>query len=151
MRNALAALLAAGGLLASPQSAPASEEKVTLKSLPPAVQQAVKAQIEGGQLLGVAREIQDGVTVYEVETTVRGRRRDLILDGQGKILILEEETALGDIPPAARAAIQKAVGDGRLILVEKVTKGETTFYEGHIAKGSNALEVKVDADGKRVE
>ena len=151
MANVFAALLTSAGLLAGAQSRPAAEEKVALESLPPAVQRAVKAQSPGGKLLGVAKEVQDGVTVYEVETTLRGRRRDMIVDGQGKVLILEEETALSDIPPAARAAIQKAVGDGRLVLVEKVTKGETAFYEGHITKGSNVLEVKVDANGKPVE
>jgi hypothetical protein len=37
------------------------------------------------------------------------------------------------------------------VLVEKVTQGERTLYEGHVRKGDKLSEVVVDADGKRVE
>jgi uncharacterized membrane protein YkoI len=131
-------------------SAEDAEQKVTLESLPPAVQRAVKAQSEGATLRGLAKEQQDGATVYEVELTVHGRHRDVILDAQGTTLIVEEETTLSEIPPSARSAIQKAVGKGKLLLVEKVTKGATTFYEAQISDGK-AVEVKVDADGKTVK
>ena len=147
---ALAAALTSAGLLAGPFSAQDPEEKVTLESLPPAVQRAVKAQSEGGVLRGLTKERQDGATVYEVELTVHGRRKDMILDAQGTTLIVEEETNLSEIPPLARSAIQKAVGKGKLLLVEKVTKGEVTFYEAQVSNGK-ALEVKVDADGRTVE
>jgi uncharacterized membrane protein YkoI len=151
MGKILTALVTSAGLLAGIRPAPAAEGKVTLESLPAAVQRAVRAQIEGGTLLGVTEERQDGVTVYEVETKVRGRRRDMILDGQGRVLVLEEETGLHQIPASARSAIQKAAGAAKLTLVEKVTRGDKTYYEAHISKGSTVSEVKVDADGKPVE
>lgn len=91
------------------------------------------------------------MTLYEIEMTVKGRTKDMMLDAQGKVVSVEEQTTLGEIPEAARAAIVKAVGTGKLVLVEKVTKSERTFYEGHIRNGRGASEVKVDANGRPVD
>ena len=52
---------------------------------------------------------------------------------------------------AAPPLVQRAMGTGKLVLVEKVTKGEATFYEGHIASGGQTTEVKLDASGQPVE
>jgi hypothetical protein len=127
-----------------------NETKKTLESLPPAVREAVEALSRGATLRGIAKEVENGETFYEVETTVRGRTRDVMLDARGKLVSVEEQTTLSEIPAAARAAILKAVGAGKLVLVEKVTKGETIFYEGHISLGGSASEVKVYADGRPV-
>jgi len=151
MRIFLAVVFAWSALLAETVPAQNSETKVNLEGLPPAVQQAVKAQSQGATLRGVAKEVKDGVTLYEAEMTVHGRTKDIIFDAQGKILTVEEQTTLNKIPAAARAAIQKAVGAGKLVLVEKVTRGEKTFYEGHITQGLKASEVIVDANGKPVQ
>ena len=151
MRISLAAIFASSVLVAAPVSAQDSETKETLQKLPPAVQEAVKAQGQGATLRGLAKEVKGGVTLYEAEMTVDGRSRDILFDAQGKIVSMEEEKTLSEIPAAARAAIQKAVGVGKLALVEKVTNGETTFYEGHINSGGKVSEVKVDANGKPVD
>ena len=151
MRMFLAVVFAWSVFVAETVPAQDSETKVSLEGLPPAVQHAVKAQSQGATLRAVAKEVKNGVTFYEAEMTVQGRRRDIIFDTGGKIVMVEDQTSLNKIPTAARAAIQKAVGTGKLVLVEKVTRGEKTFYEGHITHGPKLSEVKVDADGKPVE
>lgn len=150
MRILLAAVVASGLLGAQPVSAQAPEKKLTLQDLPPAVQAAVKAQSQGGTVRGLSKEMQDGATVYEAELTVEGRTKDVIIDAEGKVLTVEDQTTLDAIPAPARAAIQKAVGTGKLVLVEKVTKGQTTFYEGHVTHGTKTSEVVVDGEGKPV-
>jgi hypothetical protein len=95
--------------------------------------------------------VKGNVTLYEASMTADGRRKDILFDDQGKIVTLEEQKTLAEIPAGARAAIQNAVGAGKLILVEKVTKGERTFYEGHISKDGRISEVMADADGRPVE
>lgn len=151
MRPLLAAVLASSMPLAAPTYAQDSETKETLEKLPAAVQEAVKAQGPAASLRGVAKEVKGGVTLYEAEMTVDGRRRDILFDAQGKIVSMEEQRSLNEIPAGARDAIQKAVGAAKLVLVEKVTRGETTFYEGHISSGGKISEVKVDAEGRPVE
>lgn len=164
MNTLLAALLLAAALDAEPrpsqQGAPkeaqdtkkeAKEAASTLEDVPPAVREAIQAHSRGATLRGVSKELEpDGKTLYEVELTVAGRTKDLMLDGAGKLVSVEEQAELGEIPEAARTAILKAVGTGKLVLLEKVTKGETTFYEGHVERAGQLSEVKVDASGKPV-
>jgi uncharacterized membrane protein YkoI len=128
-----------------------TETKVTLKQLPPAVQEAVKTHSQGATVRGFSKEVKDGRTLYEAEMSVKGRTRDLTFDAQGQIVSDEQQTTLNDIPAAARAAIQKAATGGKLTLVEKVIEGGSTSYEGHITKAGKEVEIKVDANGKPVE
>ena len=83
--------------------------------------------------------------------SVNGLTRDLTFDAQGKVVADEQQIALGDVPPAARAAIQKAATGGKLTRVEKVIEGSSTSYEGHITKAGKATEIKVDANGAPVK
>jgi hypothetical protein len=154
MRVMLAASFVATVLAAGPGSAqePApTETKETLESLPPAVRKAVEEQSRGATLRGVAREVKDGVTLFEVETTVNGRTKNLMLDLQGKMVSVEEQTTLGEIPEPARAAILRAVNTGKLVLVEKMTKNATTFFEKHIDRKRKLSEVKMDTRGQPIE
>ena len=131
--------------------APPAETKMTLAQMPVAVQAAVKAQGKGVTVRELAKEMKDGVAFYEASLVIDGRTRDILFDEQGKIVTMEEQKTLGEIPGGARAAIQKAVGAGKLTMVEKVTQGEQTFYEGHVTTAGKISEVKVDADGRPVE
>ena len=123
---------------------------MTLAQMPVAVQAAVKAQ---GHVTvrELAKEMKDGVAFYEASLVIDGRTRDILFDEQGKIVTMEDQKTLSEIPAGARDAIQKAVGAGKLTLVEKVTQGEWTFYEGHVTTNGQITEVKVDADGRPVE
>lgn len=50
---------------------PAAEEtKVKMKDLPPAVQKTVQEQTRTAKLRGLAKEVENGKTCYEAETTV---------------------------------------------------------------------------------
>ena len=152
MRPSFVAVCALTTLLVARAEAQATTEtKQTLEQLPAPVQEAIKGQGPGATLRGVAKEVKDGVTVYEAEMTVDGRSRDILFDPEGRIVSMEAQKTMSEIPAGARAAIQKAVGAGKLVLVEEVTKGETTFYEGHISSGGKVSEVKVNADGKPVQ
>jgi len=128
-----------------------TETKVKMQDLPPAVQKAVKEQTKGATLKGLTKEVEEGKTFYEAETTVAGHVKDILFDTDGNVVSVEEEVAIDKIPAAARDAIQKAVGTGKLAKLETVKEKGTTFYEGHIKKGAKETEVKVDANGKPVK
>lgn len=130
----------------------AAEKKVKMQDLPPAVQQAVKEQTKGGATLkGLAKEVEDGKTLYEAEMTVNGHGKDVSFDAAGTVVSVEEEVALDSIPAPAREAIQKAAGTGKIAKVESVTEKGTTFFEAQVKKGIKSSEVKVDAAGKTVK
>jgi len=145
MRNIIATALIST-LLIGGAAALASERKIAMKDLPPAVQQAIKDQ-GGATVRGLAKEVDKGKTLYEAELTVNGHSKDIMFDEQGTMVSVEEESALDQIPPAARTAIEKATGSGKVSAVEKLTEGGHVFYEAQVTNGGKTSEVKVDASG----
>jgi hypothetical protein len=126
----------------------AAEKKVQMKDLPPAVQQAVQNEQKSAEIKGFSKETENGVTEYEIETVRNGKHRDLTVDSAGKLLTVEEETPIDAIPAAAKAAILKKVGAGKLNIVETITKGETILYEAaYKDKSGKSHELVVKADG----
>ena len=125
----------------------AGETAVKMKDLPPAVQKTVQDQTKGAQIKGLSREVEKGKTMYEVETMLNGKSRDLLIDATGALVSVEEPVAMDSIPAAAKAALEKLAGGGKIKSVESVTKGQTVTYEAVIAKGLKKSEVVVAADG----
>jgi len=123
-------------------------KKLALKDLPAAVQKTIQAELKGGEIKSIAKENEDGVTQYEVETILNGKHRDFNVDAKGTLLVVEEEATIDAIPAAAKAAILKKVGDGKLTTAELFIKGGQTLYEAaYTTKAGKKLEVLVKADG----
>ena len=125
----------------------AGETPVKMKDLPPAVQKTVQEQTKGAQIKGLSKEIEKGKTMYEVETMLNGKARDLLIDSTGALVSVEEAVAIDAIPPAAKAAIERLSAGGKIKSVEAVTKGQTVSYEAVIVKGLKKSEIVVAADG----
>ena len=127
----------------------AAAKSLQLKDLPPAVQKSVQDTLKGGEIKNIAKETEKGVTQYEVESVLNGKRRDFNVDTKGNVIVVEEETSIDSIPAAAKATIMKKVGAGQLGLVETFTKpGSETMYEAAWKdKAGKKHEVLVKADG----
>jgi uncharacterized membrane protein YkoI len=126
----------------------AAEKQVTLEQLPPAVQAAVREQTKNATLVGLSTEKQKGKTLYEVETKIGGKSRDLLLDQTGTIVETEEDVDLGTVPAPAKSAIEKRAEGGSVSKVEKVTARAAIRYEAVIkAKSGKTVEYAVNADG----
>jgi len=126
-----------------------TETKVTMKSLPVAVQQTVKEQSKGAVLKGLAKEVENGQTFYEAELSVNGRNRDVLIDPTGKIVEIEDQVTLSSLPPVVKDEIAKQAGKGRIMIVESITKdGVIVAYEAHVKTGQKISEIKVDPSGK---
>jgi uncharacterized membrane protein YkoI len=141
----------AAGVILPAMFAADTETKIKMKDLPPAVKQAVLEQSKGAALKGLAREVEDGKTFYEAELKVNGRGKDVSFDEAGKVVSIEEEVALDSIPAAARDAMSKQAGTRKIKLVEKVTKGNTIYYEAHVKTSGEDAEIKVDSAGSPVK
>ena len=123
-------------------------KSLAVKDLPDAVQKTVQEQAKGAEIKNISKETEKGVTQYEVETIVNGKHRDFNVDTKGGLVEVEEETSIDSIPAAAKAAILKKVGDGKLGMVETMTKGSATMYEAAYAtKAGKKQEVLVKPDG----
>ena len=123
-------------------------DKLKLEDLPKPVQETVKAQTTNATLAGLAKEKEDGKTVYEVETKLNGKARDLMVASDGKIVSVEEETDIASIPAPAREAIMKKAAGNKIKIVETLTKGSEVSYEAEIiGKNGKTTEFGVNADG----
>ena len=141
-----AAAVTLGLVLASPSAA---EQKIARKNLPPKVEAAVKAEeAKGAAITGLSKEMNGGKTVYEIETTMNGRSRDLILSADGEILELEEAVDITDVPEAAAHALG---AHGTIVSIERVTKGSVVTYEARVKRNGKTSERQVRADGSAVK
>jgi Na+-transporting NADH:ubiquinone oxidoreductase subunit NqrC len=123
-------------------------KSLAVKDLPAAVQKTVQEQAKGAEIKNISKETEKGVTQYEVETIVNGKHRDFNVDTKGGLVVVEEETSIDSIPAAAKAAILKTVADGKLGMIETMTKGSATMYEAaYTTKSGKKHEVLVRPDG----
>lgn len=138
------------------------EEKLKVSQLPSAVVEAIKTNCTDCSIDKATREIENGVTVYDIE--FKGGKGEIALAGDGTVIDRETVVTLNDVPDAAREAIQKAATGGKIKLVAKgeiraelkngqVIKLESPkyVYEAELAKGNQVAEIEVSADGQVIE
>jgi hypothetical protein len=132
---------------------PSKPKALQLQELPASVQKTIQETLKGGAIRNIAKEIEDGIEQYEIESTLNGKSRDFNVAADGRLIVVEEATTLDAIPAAAKAAIQQKVGGGTVTTVETFAKpGKPLLYEAAYkdAKGKRH-EVLVDAHGNEVK
>ena len=147
--RALTVLLAIVALSGSAMAQEKKAKSLKLKDLPAAVQKTVEDNLKGGDIKNIAKEKEDGVEQYEVESVLNGKSRDFNVDAKGNLLLVEVATTMDAIPAAAKASILKKVADGKLAEVETFTKtDQPVMYEAaYTDKKGKKHEVLVKADG----
>jgi hypothetical protein len=127
----------------------AAAKSLQVKDLPAAVQKTVQDTLKGAEVKNISKEVEKGVTQYEVESMLNGKHRDFNVDAKGKLVVVEEEVDIAGIPAAAKTAIEKKVAGGKLGMVESVDKGDgATLYEAaYTSKAGKKGAVLVKADG----
>jgi uncharacterized membrane protein YkoI len=127
----------------------AAGKKMLMRDLPLAVQKAVQQEVtKGATVKNIVEEKAGGATVYEVETIVGGRTRDLIFDRTGILVESEEEVSIDTVPAPVKAVLESI---GKVLKVETVTKGARTTYEAQVETKGKKSQVAVDASGKRLK
>ncbi len=125
-----------------------ADQKLQMKDLPAAVQNGLSANLKGATLKGLSKEVEGGKTIYEVETTLNGKTRDFLLDATGRLIELEDELALDEVPAAVKSALE---AHGTIVKVESVTRGKIVTYEGTVEKSGRKTEVAVDVIGVKIK
>jgi hypothetical protein len=148
--NLFIAMAASGLLLAG--SASAQEKKIKRSDLPPAVEKTVAAQSEGATIRGFSTEKEKGQTFYEVEMTVNGHSKDVLIAADGTVVEVEEQVALDSLSAEVKAGLQARAGKGKILKVESVTKkGKLVAYEAQVGSNGKKSEVQVGPDGKPLD
>jgi hypothetical protein len=130
----------------------AQEKQIKRSDLPPAVEKTVVAQSKGATIRGFSEEKEDGQIRYEVELTVAGHSKDVLMDTNGAIIEVEEQVAMDSLPAAVRDGLQAKTGKGKLLKVESITKHDKLVaYEAQVMTGGKRSEVQVNPDGKSLD
>lgn len=145
------AMLLAGLILGGPAAAVETKAppKLTLSSLPAAVQKTVKAESKGAVISAITRETgEDGKPVYEIESKVKGLIHDYVVGEDGTVLISERQVALDALPAPIREGMIKAAAGRKIGVVESVTRsGKLAYYEAQVGTAKVPAEIKVGLDG----
>ena len=126
-----------------------ADQKTTLSKLPAAVRATVEAESKGATVKGISSEKENGKTVYELETLVNGRTRDLMIDSAGKVYVVEEQLDVDKAPAPVKAALE---AKGKIVALESVVENGKTHYEGQVrTKAGKKVAIELDADGKPIK
>ena len=146
----LVALAACGLLLAT--GAAAQEKKIKRSDLPPAVEKTVAAQSEGATIRGFSTEKEKGETFYELEMTVSGHSKDVLMAADGTIVEVEEQVVQDSLSAEVKAGLQAKAGKGKIMKVESITKkGKLVAFEAQVTTDGKKSEVQVGPDGKPLD
>ena len=130
----------------------AQEKQIKRSDLPPAVEKTVVAQSKGATIRGFSEEKEDGQIHYEVELTVDGHSKDVLMDTNGTIIEVEEQVAMDSLPAPVRDGLQAKAGKGKLLKVESITKHDKLVaYEAQVMTGGKKSEVQINPDGKSLD
>jgi hypothetical protein len=140
------------GLCLLAAAARADEEKIELDKLPKAVKDAVKKAYPDGELKSAEKVKENGKETFEVVLKNKRESLELVLTPEGKILAVEKEIAIKDLPKAVTEAIDAKYPKSTLKKAEEVTKDKKITYEVVIETADKKkLEVELDPKGKFVE
>jgi len=146
----IAALVIASPCLATTAKAP---PKLTLESLPAAVQKTVKAETEGAVIHDISHEKgEDGKWVYEIETKIKDMGHDFIVGEDGTLLTSERQVTVESLPAVVRTTLTRVAGKQPILIVESVTKaGKLEYYEAQVGSAKAPKEIKVSPAGAVVK
>jgi len=120
-------------------------QKVQLKDLPPAVRATVESETKNATLKGLSKENENGKVVYELESLVNGRTRDLMIDSAGKVYVVEEQLDPDKAPAPVKAALE---AKGKIVRLESVLENGKAHYEGQVqTKAGKMMSLELDAAG----
>ena len=133
------------------EKAEAKPAALDLKVLPEAVLAAFKAAYPTAAIKGASKEVENGVTQYEVESVDGKLNRDLIYSVDGKVIELEETTAPENLPEAVQKTLAKDYPGAKVLKAEILTKDGAKSFELSLQVKDKKMGVTIDPAGKIVE
>jgi uncharacterized membrane protein YkoI len=131
----------------------AQEKKIKRSDLPPAVEKTAAEVSKGATIKGFSEETEKGKTTYEVEMIVNGHSKDVEVDANGAILVIEEQVAIDSLSDNVKAGLGARAAGRKILKVESLTKnGKLVAYEAKVQSASGKKsEIQVGPDGEPLE
>lgn len=138
-------LLLALPLLAA--SVHAQEQSIKRKDVPKAILAAFEKNYAKSKIKGYAKEVDDGKTVYEVESVEGTVHRDITYMADGSVVSIEESLSVSELSDVILSAAEKQYPNSKISGCEKVTKGGIMQYELVVTTGKQKHELVLNPDG----
>jgi len=126
----------------------AKDQAVDLKILPPAVLKAFKAAYPNAVIKGASKEVEKGVTQYEVESVDGNLNRDLLYLADGKVIEIEETIAPDHLPAPVKQTLAKDYAGAKVLKAEILTRDSGKAYELSLEFNGKKMGVTIDSLGK---
>ncbi len=127
----------------------ATEKPVPRTELPLAVQKTADKQSEGATIKRFVKDNENGQLEYEMEMAVNGHTKDVSIAPDGRLLEVEEQVELNQLPPAVQDGLKSKAGKGTIAKVESITKkGKIVAYEAQVRTDGRHSEIQVGPDGR---
>jgi uncharacterized protein YxeA len=149
----MAVLLITAGIAAFAFPQEKKEEKdpvLKMSQVPQKVQQTIKTYASTAEIKQITMGDVDGTKAYEFQIEKGGRKSEVSITPDGKVLTTEEDIPLSEFPDAARQAVNAKAAGGKIVSTEKVFENGKTAFEAVIEKGGKQSTIAVSADGKIV-
>jgi len=150
-RNALALLLLL--VCALPSGIARGQEKGSLKlgDLPPGAQVSVKEQSAGGTLRSLWVGNDKGERVYGAVILYGGKRKEVVVNADGKIVDVQQEVTVESLPAAMRKSLKEQPRGARILNVSKETENGVVKYELETDVEGRSRNLSFDSAGKVTE
>ncbi len=135
------------------------EVKVKLADCPAAVRKTIEREAGGAKISEVDKELEDGMTIYEVDVKIDGKNYEVTVAEDGTLLeksldedgeeeeVDEVKIKLSDCPVAVQKTLKREAGGAKIDAVDKESVDGETAFEVDVNIGGRNYEIKVAPDG----
>lgn len=126
----------------------AQEKAIQRTDLPPAVERALRGQLNGATIKGFSTEKENGNVVYEAELLVDGHTKDISFDDSGNIEEVEEQVTMQALPAEVKTALMAKAKGGTITKIESLRKrNKLVAYEAEVSTSGRHSEIQVGPNG----
>jgi uncharacterized membrane protein YkoI len=128
-----------------------SDEVFDVSKLPKVVQKTVKEQVADGKIVKMRKENAGGRIAYGVECAKDGRKWQIEIAPDGKLLLRAEEVALTNLSAVVQKTIQRSAANGKIESIANVTEDGQSYYEAAVTFNGQEKTFIVGVGGKLLD
>ena len=130
-----------------------AQEKGQLKlaDLPPAAQSTIKEQTGSGALHNLWVGKNQGEKVFGAVIIVDGKRKEVVVNADGKIVDLQQEVTVESLPAPMRKALTEQPRGAKILNISRETENSVVKYELETDVQGRSRNLSFDSAGKVTE
>lgn len=141
-KSAITATLAVLALCFSPFAWSKSDQ------LPSAISSALQKAYPGAEVTQVTQEVENGMSVFDVEIKQGAVERDLIFSHDGTLIEAGEHIAVSALPSEVTRAIQNQYPNARITAAERKTGNGPERFDVKVEENGSVHELVVTPTGQ---